>query len=97
MGPDDGGMPITARHLHISGHVQGVGFRWFMSRLARELGVHGWVRNLRDGRVEAWIEGTPEDLTTMLDRIREAGPPAHVEDIAVLHSEAQGFTDFERL
>ena len=87
----------SARHLLISGHVQGVGFRWFVSKSARRLGIHGWVKNLRDGRVEAWLEGTPEQLTAMVDELREARAPARVDAIDVTHGEATGFTEFERL
>jgi acylphosphatase len=88
-------MSITARHVFVSGRVQGVGFRWFVREQAVELGLAGWVRNLRDGRVEAWFEGKPEDLATILARIRDARPPARVEEVAVEECEANGYAQFE--
>lgn len=67
---------MTRRYL-VSGHVQGVGFRWFARRAAVELGLTGWVRNLRDGRVEAEASGPPERLAAFERRLRE-GPDGAV-------------------
>lgn len=50
---------IIAKKLFISGRVQGVGFRWFAKRAADSLGLNGYVRNLYDGRVETWAQGSP--------------------------------------
>ena len=50
-----------AKHLLITGEVQGVGFCPFVYRLATRLNLHGWVCNTSDG-VEAYIEGTPSDI-----------------------------------
>jgi acylphosphatase len=88
-------MERVARHVFVSGRVQGVGFRWFVRRLALEVGVNGWVRNLSDGRVEAWIEGSEDAVATMLERLRGAKSPARVDDVEVLSHEALGLAAFE--
>jgi acylphosphatase len=50
------------RTIHFSGTVQGVGFRYTARNLAANLEITGFVRNLRDGRVEVVVEGTPEEV-----------------------------------
>jgi acylphosphatase len=74
---------LVARRVLISGRVQGVGFRFFVEARAAAEGVHGWVRNLADGRVEALLEGEQESV----DRVQSAlwrGPSgAQVADVAV--------------
>jgi len=57
---------MAAWHLLISGRVQGVGFRWSMCAAAIEHGALGWVRNRRDGRVEAVVDGAPQAVAAML-------------------------------
>lgn len=52
-----------ARRYFIRGHVQGVGFRWFVQKTANDLGLHGYARNLDDGRVEVFATGSPEQLS----------------------------------
>lgn len=64
---------VRARLL-ISGRVQGVGLRLFVHRQAHRLGLAGFVRNLRDGRVEAEAEGAPGAVQQLIDAVR-AGPP----------------------
>ena len=73
---------LVARRYLITGRVQGVGFRYFVEARASAEGVHGWVRNLADGRVEVRLEG---DLASV-DRVEAAlwrGPSgAVVDDVA---------------
>lgn len=87
--------PREARHLIVTGRVQGVGFRASMAREAQALGVTGWVRNRADGSVEAMICGTPEQLAALLLWARRGPPAARVDHVAV--EEASGeFSGFEQ-
>jgi acylphosphatase len=63
---------MSTRFL-ISGMVQGVGFRWFVARHARALGLAGYARNLPDGRVEVVVSG-PDDALPALERLLREGP-----------------------
>ena len=72
-----------ARRFVISGDVQGVGFRWFARDAAMREGVAGWVMNLPDGRVEAFVEGD-EEAVTRVERALWQGPGgARVATVAV--------------
>jgi len=64
---------VIARRAVISGSVQGVGFRFFAERAAREAGVAGWVRNRADGTVETVAEGDEDAVARYLERKR-SGP-----------------------
>ena len=66
----------------VSGRVQGVGFRAFVERQATALSLDGWVRNLRDGTVEAVLAGRSAEVHTMLDLLHQGPPAAHVADVA---------------
>jgi acylphosphatase len=72
-----------AKHLIISGRVQGVGFRYAMVDAAERLGVTGWVRNRRDGTVEAVVDGDPAAVATMIAWARAGPPAARVTGVAV--------------
>jgi acylphosphatase len=64
---------VTTRFL-VSGMVQGVGFRWFVARHARSLGLGGYARNLPDGRVEIVASGEAPDALVRLEQLLRTGP-----------------------
>lgn len=71
---------MSTRFL-VSGLVQGVGFRWFVARHARALGLKGYARNLANGSVEVVVSG-PEEAFPELERLLRAGPAsAQVERV----------------
>jgi acylphosphatase len=78
-------------HIEVSGHVQGVGFRWFVARKARELRLAGWVKNRTDGKVEVAAAGDAPSLE-LLQATVAAGPPGaeveHVEKLPPLAAES---------
>lgn len=86
---------ITRQYL-ISGRVQGVGFRAFAKRLADEIGLRGWARNLRDGRVEVIAEGSPENQRLYQARLKSGPAHGEVESLTVtdwpLLTNCQAFT-----
>jgi acylphosphatase len=71
------------RHLHIIGHVQGVGFRYRLMEQAQGLGLSGWVRNRRGGSVEAMIAGSPHAVEALIAWSRVGPPAARVERVEV--------------
>jgi acylphosphatase len=76
-----------AARVRLTGRVQGCGFRaWTLAR-AEELGLHGWVRNLTDGRVEALLVGQGADVATMIDLFWTGPQGSGVTDVVVLPAE----------
>ncbi|HTQ85355.1 MAG TPA: acylphosphatase [Candidatus Solibacter sp.] len=74
---------MTAKRYFISGQVQGVGYRFFAVRMAQRLGIAGFARNLRDGRVEVYAIGDAnqhEDLRLALERGPNAARVSSVEE-----------------
>ena len=65
----------------IRGRVQGVGYRAWAEVAALELGIQGWVRNSRDGSVEAVLAGSEEAVLTMIELCRDGPPGARVEAV----------------
>ncbi|MCA1560003.1 MAG: acylphosphatase [Acidobacteria bacterium] len=78
---------IVARRFLIGGRVQGVGFRFFAEAQAAVEGVHGYVRNLHDGRVEAVVEGD-EEAVDRVERALRRGPSGARIDAFVVESAA---------
>jgi len=73
----------TRTHVYISGHVQGVFFRYETKRNAENLGVRGCIRNLPDGRVECVFEGEKENIEKILEFCKHGPPGANVTDIKI--------------
>ena len=82
-------MNETAIHIWISGRVQGVGYRYSTKLKAEKLGVKGWVRNLPDGRVEAWFEGSEEQLQAIAQWCTSGSPMAMVTGVKQQTEKAQ--------
>lgn len=78
----------------IAGRVQGVFFRDTCEREASAAGVTGFVRNLRDGRVEAAFEGDPDAVERMVAWCRHGPPRAVVEQVDVVDEEPKGDAAF---
>lgn len=73
----------SARHLQITGRVQGVGFRYALCAEAQRLALTGWVRNRRDGSVEAIVSGGDTALAQLLEWARRGPPGARVDHLHV--------------
>jgi acylphosphatase len=82
-------------HVTVRGEVQGVGYRYTMRMVAREAGVAGWVRNRRDGAVEAEVEGTPGQVDEVLAWMAEGPPGSIVESATVTDAAPTGERGFE--
>ncbi|MGH8750560.1 MAG: acylphosphatase [Burkholderiales bacterium] len=89
-------MGACVKHLIISGQVQGVGFRYYLLETTRRLGVRGWVRNRRDGTVEAMVEGAPEAVAKIIEWAKSGPDGARVTGVNVTEGEGR-YTRFEQL
>ena len=79
----------------VSGHVQGVGYRWFVRELANAAGLAGSATNLPDGRVEVVVEGPEDDVAALvaaLDGPRAPGSVSRVDRHTAAAQGAAGFT-----
>ncbi|MCM8758637.1 MAG: acylphosphatase [Candidatus Omnitrophica bacterium] len=82
-------------HIYVSGRVQGVGFRWYATSIAREFGVNGWVRNIPDGRVEIVAEGEPGNLQSFVDKMKSSYLGFNIHNIDIIKEKATGeFKEF---
>ncbi len=81
--------------VYVSGVVQGVGFRYFTRRVAKELGVKGYVMNLNDGRVLVVAEGEDEQIEKLISALKVGPKTAIVKNVEVIEEEYKGeFEDF---
>ena len=74
-------MAKELRHIHIHGKVQGVGYRFFATRVARRLGLKGFIQNNRDGSVVATVEGEKEAIDDWINELKEG--PRYAEVIKI--------------
>lgn len=85
-------------HLFVSGLVQGVGFRAAARREATRLGLHGWVKNTRDGRVEVVAEGGPAPLDSFIEWCKRGPVGSNVSQVDLLErapAEKPAYSSFE--
>ena len=86
---------MIARRAVISGRVQGVGFRFFAQRSARDNSIRGWVRNLPDGSVETVAEGDEDAVALYLERLRRGPMGAKVTGLSAVEVPASNYPSFE--
>ncbi|HEV8014671.1 MAG TPA: acylphosphatase [Stellaceae bacterium] len=85
---------MTAMRVEIIGEVQGVGFRAFVTRAARARGLRGWVRNRRDGSVEALLIGDEAAVVAVVAQCRRGPPMARVASAESAPAQDDGSPDF---
>ena len=89
-------MSLVRVHVHYSGRVQGVGFRYTVKSLIPGYDVLGIIRNLPDGRVELVAEGERAELEAFLQAIRDSGLRRNIRDEEIVFGEGQdNFRGFE--
>lgn len=89
------GLSSSRVRIRAEGRVQGVGFRYFVYRNAKKLGVKGWVKNTSDGAVEAVFEGEASGVENLVSLCRGGPPGASVEDLKVEREDFRGeFKEF---
>jgi len=81
-------MEDMLRHVIVRGRVQGVGFRAFVETEAERHPIRGWVRNRRDGSVEAVFSGPPASVEALTDACRRGPPSARIDDFEMREADA---------
>ena len=89
-------MSSVRADLHVSGVVQGVGYRYFCYHRARNLKLTGWVRNAPDRSVHVVVEGDRGEVEVFINELKVGPPASHVTDVKVQWQPFTGeFTDFD--
>jgi len=84
-----------AIQIIITGRVQGIFFRAFVEDTAKELGIRGFVRNLPDGGLEVFAEGTDKALDELVERCKKGPSGATIDDIKVTRTRERGYERFD--
>lgn len=79
-------------HLTVRGRVQSVGFRAFVEEAAFDLGLKGWVRNRRDGSVEAVAAGTPTAVDALIEAVRRGPRAARVDGVDITEADEEALS-----
>jgi len=83
--------------LYITGIVQGVFFRGFVKENAEKLNIKGFVRNLEDGRVEAFLEGDADDVNKMIELCKKGPKHTQIKSVEEKDEKFQDFKTFKLL
>ena len=86
-----------AVRLYITGTVQGLFFRQFVKDNAERNNVHGFVRNLEDGRVEIFAEGDNNDVEKMIELCKKGPKHSQIENVEIKEEKIQDFREFKIL
>lgn len=89
-------MARPAARILVQGRVQGVGFRWWVVAQANGLKLCGWVRNRKDGRVEALAIGDTQSIERLTEACGRGPPGADVGSVETEPAADDGSTDFEQ-
>ena len=88
-------MAKIARHVRVTGRVQGVFFRGWTKDQAKKHDITGWVRNCPDGSVEAHLEGEEAAVRWLMDLIYDGPGSSRVDLVQSKEAEMEGLSDFE--
>jgi acylphosphatase len=86
---------MQGRQVFYEGRVQGVGFRYSVKQIAQGYDIVGWVRNLKDGRVELQCSGENEEVEAFLEAIQESSLKAHIRGVTAIPIPALTTRGFE--
>lgn len=85
---------VAARRYYVQGRVQGVGFRYFVERVAGQLGIAGYTRNMEDGRVEVYAIGPPEKLSELAGHLWKGPRMSDVRGVEEREAPVESCHDF---